>query len=49
MIVRKTLLISVFLMVFEDIDTSVLVADHRMSRMVELSAKAPYCKVHSDR
>uniref|UniRef100_A0A8D8AQ64 Phospholipase A2 n=2 Tax=Culex pipiens TaxID=7175 RepID=A0A8D8AQ64_CULPI len=29
--------------------SSVLVADFRMTRMVELSSRPPYCKVHSDR
>lgn len=29
--------------------SSVLVADFRMTRMVELSSRPPYCKIHSDR
>uniref|UniRef100_A0A182IW87 Phospholipase A2 n=2 Tax=Anopheles atroparvus TaxID=41427 RepID=A0A182IW87_ANOAO len=29
--------------------SSVLVADFRMARMVELSSRPPYCKIHTDR
>uniref|UniRef100_A0A182WAS6 Uncharacterized protein n=1 Tax=Anopheles minimus TaxID=112268 RepID=A0A182WAS6_9DIPT len=31
------------------VGSSVLVADFRMTRMVELSSRPPYCKIHSDR
>lgn len=30
-------------------DSSVLIADFAMSRMIELFSKRPYCKLHSDR
>lgn len=31
------------------VDSSVLIADFAMSRMIELFSKRPYCKLHSDR
>ncbi|XP_058459006.1 group 3 secretory phospholipase A2 isoform X1 [Malaya genurostris] len=46
-ILLKTSALSLF--VATVICSSVLVADFRMTRMVELSSRAPYCKVHSDR
>lgn len=30
-------------------DAAVLIADYTMSRMVELIAKRPFCKLHTDR
>lgn len=30
-------------------DAAVLIADYSMSRMVELIAKRPFCKLHTDR
>ncbi|XP_053685542.1 group 3 secretory phospholipase A2 isoform X1 [Sabethes cyaneus] len=41
--------IALYLLVSYTIGSSVLVADYRMTRMVELSSRAPYCKIHSDR
>ncbi|XP_062565822.1 group 3 secretory phospholipase A2 isoform X1 [Armigeres subalbatus] len=37
------------ILIAEVIGSSVLVADFRMTRMVELSSRPPYCKIHSDR
>lgn len=37
------------LVIFEVSTSSVLIADHGMSKMIELTTRKPYCHVHTDR
>ncbi|XP_077298335.1 acidic phospholipase A2 PA4-like isoform X1 [Arctopsyche grandis] len=43
------LYIGMFLLIIPQALCNVIVADHTMSRMIELTTKSPYCILHSDR
>lgn len=46
---KKMLYIGMFLLIIPQALSNVIVADHTMSRMIELTTKTPYCILHSDR
>lgn len=47
---RKAIIICLFLIyTSSETESAVLIADFSMTRMIELFAKRPYCKLHTDR
>lgn len=43
------LLAPISLLIFGPSDGTVLISDHTMSRMVELTTRPPFCHLHTDR
>ncbi|XP_008201526.1 group 3 secretory phospholipase A2 isoform X1 [Tribolium castaneum] len=41
--------VGVFLLIIGHVSSTVLIADNTMSKMIELTTRAPFCHVHTDR